>query len=112
MLNTLQKLQKHWWSQTDDEGRDIPLTDVNQKNILGETPIHIAAWKGDAEDIEWLIKNGANLNERGEFEMTPLHYAYMGGIQHNIALLKKLGADQLAKCDRGLMPHERPPHKS
>jgi uncharacterized protein len=107
MLSTMQKLQEHWWPLTDDEGREIPLNQIDQKNIFGESPIHIAAWKGDAEDIEWLVKNGADLNDRGEFQMTPLHYAYMGKNRKNIEELINLGADQSARCDRGLMPHER-----
>ena len=107
MLNTLEKLRKYWWAAVDEEGRDIPLESVNQKNALDESPIHIAAWKGDASDIQWLFDRGANINECGDFNMTPLHYAYMGEKENNIQLLLSLGADPFAKCDRGLMPHER-----
>ena len=108
MLNTLEKLKKYWWAVVDEDGRDVSLEGVNQNNALGESPIHIAAWKGDPSDIQWLFDQGAQLNERGDFDMTPLHYAYMGAKEDNIKLLLKLGADPSTRCDRGFMPHERP----
>jgi uncharacterized protein len=102
----LNKLEQYWWNIVDDDGLDIPLTDVNQTNVLGECPIHIASWKGDPEDIRWLLDNGADINQRGDFGMTPLHYAYMGGKEKNIQTLLNAGADPQARCDRGLLPHE------
>ena len=93
----------------DEDGLDIPLSDVNQVNVLGESPIHIAAWKGDPEDILWLLDNGAEINQRGEFGMTPLHYAYMSGKTENISILLDAGADPNLRCDRGLLPSEGRP---
>jgi ankyrin repeat protein len=107
----LEKLRQYWWCLTDDNGLDIPLSDVNQVNVFGESPIHIAAWKGDAEDIQWLLNNGADANQRGEFGMTPLHYAYMGGNRENVDILLKGGADPNLRCDYGLLPHEGRPGK-
>lgn len=109
MSLVLKKLQEHWWCLLDDDGKDIPLREVNQVNALGESPIHIAAWKGDVNDILWLLSNGADINQRGEFGMTPLHYAYMGGMKANIAALINAGADQNIRCDDGLLPHEGRP---
>ncbi|GAA5787286.1 ankyrin repeat domain-containing protein [Chitiniphilus shinanonensis] len=88
----------------DENGQEIPLAEVNQSNVFGELPIHIAAWKGRPEDIQWLLNNGADVNERGEFGMRPLHYAYMGGRNENIAVLINAGADTNARCDRGALP--------
>jgi len=109
MLDALKNLQQYWWSATDDLGDPIPLTEVNQLNLLGEAPIHIAAWKGSAEDIHWLLVHGANIHQRGDFEMTPLHYAYMGGKPENIEALLAAGADSTLRCDRGLLPNEGRP---
>ena len=106
MLEVLERLREHWWCQTDEDGHDIPLTQVNQLNAVGEAPIHIAARKGSAEDIRWLVANGADINQRGDFEMTPLHYAYMGGKRENIEALLAAGADPTLRCDRGLLPNE------
>ena len=90
----------------DDDCLDIPLTEVNQLNVFGESPIHIAAWKGCPEDIKWLVENGADINQRGEFGMTPLHYAYMGGKRENIETLLNFGANPAIKCNYGLLPQE------
>lgn len=106
MLNVFERLQQHWWSLMDEEGHDIPLTSVQQKNALDESPIHIAAWKGTPEDIEWLVTHGANINERGEFGMSPLHYAYMSGKAENIRAVLSAGADTSLRCDRGLLADE------
>jgi ankyrin repeat protein len=100
------KLQQYWWSLTDDNCIDIPLTTVNQLNMLGESPIHIAAWRGSAEDVEWLIKNGANVNALGDLGMTPLHYAYMARKPETIKVLLEAGANPSLRCERGLLPAE------
>lgn len=109
-MTVLEKLEEHWWCEVDEDGIDIPLTDVNQLNVLGESPIHIAAWKGAPEDIQWLLDNGADINQRGDFGMTPLHYAYMGGNIENIEVLLQAGADQTIRCEYGLLAHERRPN--
>ena len=106
MSLVLERLSQYWWCQTDENCLDIPLTEVNQLNLLGESPIHIAAWKGCSEDILWLLDNGANINQRGEFDMTPLHYAYMGGKRENIETLLNAGADPTIRCNYGLLPHD------
>jgi hypothetical protein len=106
MLGVLERLAQHWWCRIDDLGHDIPLTDINQLNALGEAPIHIAAWKGTVEDVRSLLEHGANANQRGDFEMTPLHYAYMGRSRENIKCLLEGGADPTLRCDRGLLPEE------
>jgi len=102
----LGKLQQHWWAAVDEQGRDIPLTTVDQENVVGERPIHIAAWKGDPEDIAWLLDNGAEINQTGDYEMTPLHYAYMGAKLDNVAILVERGSNRFARCDRGMLPNE------
>jgi len=112
MSLVLKRLQQYWWCLMDDDCLDIPLTEVNQLNIFGESPIHIAAWKGCPEDIQWLLDNGANINQPGEFGMTPLHYAYMGGKRGNIEALLNAGADPTLRCDYGLLPHDGRPYHS
>jgi ankyrin repeat protein len=100
----LASLEPHWQYVLDDWGHDVPLTHVDQLNSYGEALIHIAAWKGTVTDIRWLLDNGANLEQRGEHDMTPLHYAYIGGKQENIEALLKAGADRSARTEMGLLP--------
>lgn len=101
-----ERLQPFWWSLTDDDCIDIPLSEVNQLNMLGERPIHIAAWRGSAEDVKWLIEHGADVNAVGDLGMTPLHYAYMGRKPENVLTLLHAGANPSIRCDHGLLPAE------
>lgn len=100
----LANLEPHWWCVVDERGHDVPLTRLDQLNSFGEAPIHIAAWKGTVPDIQWLLENGASLEQRGEHGMTPLHYAYVGGRQENIDALLQAGADRTARTEMGLLP--------
>lgn len=106
MSVVIEELRKHWLCTTDENCIDIPLTDVNQLNLLGEQPIHIAAWKCGSEEILWLLGNGANINSVGDFGMTPLHYAYMGRKPENVQVLLAAGATTTIRCERGLRPGE------
>jgi ankyrin repeat protein len=106
MSMVLERLREYWWCLTDDNCLDIPLTEVNQLNILGEQPVHIAAWRSAPRDLQWLIDNGADINSIGDLGMTPLHYAYMGHKPENVKLLLYAGADPNIRCDRGLLPNE------
>jgi uncharacterized protein len=106
MSLVLKKLEQFWWHITDDNCIDVPLTTVSQENMLGEKPIHIAAWRGDEDDLSWLIENGADVNSVGDLGMTPLHYAYLGRKPANVAILLHAGADPSRRCDRGLLPRD------
>ncbi|CAF3425702.1 unnamed protein product [Rotaria socialis] len=48
---------------------------ANAKNASGETPLHIAAWKGDETMVEILLMLKCNPNAVGKGGFTPLHYA-------------------------------------
>lgn len=106
MSLVLEKLRQFWFSELDENGLDIPLTGVNQLNVFGEAPIHVAAWKGQPRDLKWLLENGADVNQKGEYGMTPLHYAYMGGKGENVQFLLNAGADPSMRCEAGLLPDQ------
>ena len=38
--------------------------DVNVKDMLGFTPLHLAAWHGHKEIVDLLITNGADVNAK------------------------------------------------
>ena len=48
--------------------------DVNAKNELEETPLHIAAPQGHKEIAELLITKGADVNAKSAAISTPLHF--------------------------------------
>lgn len=55
---------------------DWPKTNVNALNANGESPLMLAAIKGQTELVAVLIKKGADVNKTG---WTPLHYAASKG---------------------------------
>ena len=48
------------------------LTNIDAKNMLGETPLHGAAWKGHDEIVEVLVARGADVNARSNEGKTPV----------------------------------------
>ena len=59
---------------TNDNGIDI-----NQKNVMGMTPLHIASKSGNNETAKILIQNGSNINAKDKLSRTGLHWAAEGG---------------------------------
>ncbi len=55
---------------------DWPKTDLNAQSAQGESPLMLAAIKGELELVQKLIKKGADVNKTG---WTPLHYAASAG---------------------------------
>ena len=59
----------------------------------GDMPLHIAAVNGNLRAIILLIEEGAELNAKGEGEMTPLHYAVQMNQIEAIKILLEHAAD-------------------
>jgi ankyrin repeat protein len=55
--------------------------DVNAKDALDRTPLHLAAFYGRTEIIDLLIAHGADVNARDPIAMPPLHAAVIAGKQ-------------------------------
>jgi hypothetical protein len=55
--------------------------DVNAKDALDRTPLHLAAFHGRVEIIDLLIAQGADVNARDLTAMPPLHAAVIAGRQ-------------------------------
>ncbi len=70
----------------------------------GSTPLHIAAYYGNAEAVTSLLKAGANSEVRTESCKTPLHGAAARGNAKTIMALKNAGADMDAKTEEGVTP--------
>lgn len=70
----------------------------------GDMPLHIACWQKQLAIIGTLVAYGPDLNARGCYGRTPLHYAVHEGRQISVpivGLLLALGADPALKDDHG-----------
>ena len=79
-------------------------TDVNAKDKLGETPLHMAAVRGHLEISSLLIVEGADVNARDERELTPLHAAAWSGHKETVVLLIAKGSHINALGENGITP--------
>lgn len=87
-----------------EEHPDFPhdqLITVNFANLLGETPLHVAARRGDGGIASEMIQAGADVNARGEGGYRPLHYAAEQGHFQLVKLLISKGANPTYLTDSG-----------
>jgi len=63
--------------------------DVNGRDHLGRTPLHVAAMRGHAKIAEMLLANGADPDARDNDGWTPLHWAMSGGCTDVTRLLRQ-----------------------
>ena len=66
---------------------------VNCCDSNDKTPLHKAAWSGQTEAIELLVKMGAEVDKSNGNGGTPLHNAAWNGHTAAIELLMKMGAE-------------------
>src|ERR1041385_1851699 len=83
------------------EFAEILLEDVNQKGNFGNLPIHVAAVRGESEELEALIAGGASVNAAGELGNRPLHDAAAQNHRRAVEILLSAGADLRAVNDDG-----------
>lgn len=74
--------------------------DFNQTSEYGETPLMLAAFKGNEALVRALIEKGASVNRPSGW--TPLHYAATEGHEAIVALLLEKGANVNARTDSGV----------
>lgn len=77
---------------------DTPSLDVNQLNAAGESPLMLAAIKGQLEWCEKLLQRGARINQPG---WAPLHYAASGPNPRIVELFLARGAEVDAASPNG-----------
>lgn len=80
---------------------DRPATDVNVLNGAGESPLMMAAIKGDLPGVRLLLERGAQVNLPG---WSPLHYAACGPDPKIVQLLLDRGAEIDALSPNGTTP--------
>jgi ankyrin repeat protein len=70
----------------------------------GDTPLHLAAFSGNAEDVEFMVRSVNPVDVRGGIGNTPLHLAILAGHADVAAVLLRNGAQLDAKNDYGDTP--------
>ena len=78
-----------------------PDANVDVPNAVGETPLMIAALKGEIAGVTLLLDKGAKVSKPG---WTPLHYAATGPEPKLVAMLLDRGADIEALSPNGTTP--------
>jgi ankyrin repeat protein len=73
---------------------DAPEIGPHTRSRVGDTPLHIAAIRGDVKAIGLLLDLGADINARGENGYTALHYAVAQERPDVVRLLLGRGADK------------------
>ena len=77
---------------------------INANDRFGHTPMHYAAYKGNAEFVQFLLSKGGDPNARGRQNSTPLHSATWGRNKAVSKLLLEQGAEVDAKSNEGETP--------
>ena len=79
------------------------LSTVNVNCIVdGRTALIQAAWNGNLEMAQLLVKHGADVHMRNSFNSTPLFFASANGNLPLVRFFLTCGADPLAKCQNDL----------
>ena len=78
--------------------------DVNARNNQGGTPFHSAGASGNVELVEYLLKNGVDIDDADYSNSTILHYAVRGRQNEVIERLVRRGANVEKKNNDGYTP--------
>jgi len=78
-----------------------PQTQIDIENGVGETPLMMAALKGQADWVQRLVERGAQLDRKG---WTPLHYAASSPESAVVSWLVARGAALDARSPNGTTP--------
>lgn len=66
--------------------------DVDVKDILDVTPLHVAAWSGSVSSTQALLSAGARADQSSKWSLSPLFLAVVGSHVNAVKLLLKHGA--------------------
>ena len=79
----------------------ISLEGVNQAGNSGDRPLHVAAIRGNMEEVVALVAGGADVNAHGDLGNTPLHEAAAQGHLDAVRFLLANGASPEKKNEFG-----------
>ncbi len=74
---------------------------INSKDALDRTPLHLAAFYGRTKTIAFLIENGAEVDAKDHIGMTPLHAAVISGRRQSVQLLLEKQANIHTQTESG-----------
>jgi uncharacterized protein len=83
-----------------------PSPSVDMRSPNGNTPLHIAALRGDAAAVHLLIEAGADPNAIGERGCTPLHQALEKAHRNVARILVAAGGSMDARNRDGITPRD------
>jgi uncharacterized protein len=75
----------------------LTLTDVNAVGLFGDRPIHVAAIRGDIDELVALLDAGAEIDAAGEHGYTALHEAVSQNHADVVKCLLRRGASRVLK---------------
>lgn len=99
-----QDLEEACHSSTSTSSPRVSKKATERRNRRGETPLQVAAIKGDAARVQQLLSGGANPNVRDNAGWTPLHEASSQGALEVVRLLLGAGACVNASGPDGVTP--------
>lgn len=100
----VQDLEEPCRSSTSTASPRVSKKASERRNRRGETPLQVAAIKGDAARVQQLLSAGANPNVRDNAGWTPLHEASSQGALEVVRLLLGAGACVNASGPDGVTP--------
>lgn len=77
---------------------------VNSRDKHSRTPLHLAAWSGQAEVVSYLCKNKADVGAAAMDDMGAIHFAAQKGHLEVVRTLLSSGASAKASTRKGLTP--------
>lgn len=86
------------------QGVAVSKATVRIQDDRGSTLLHIAAYHGRLEVVQYLVANGAQLNKQADNHWTPLHGAACYGHFEVVRYLVSNGAQKEVQDDDGLTP--------
>lgn len=78
--------------------------DVDQRNVMGETPLIRAAHNGHLATVKALLEAGADVNALDAGDNAALHWAAMRGHVEIVKVLLEKGADKHLKNRQDKIP--------
>ncbi|CAH3161140.1 unnamed protein product [Porites evermanni] len=76
---------------------------IQAKDILGRTPLHVAAEKGQSDTVNYLLDHGADVNSRDRNGLLALYCALKGGHATTAKFLMDRGSESLLSNDPNLL---------